>query len=114
MLFASTCLCNIICVECSVPVLSLARRGSRRTREASAICLNQGYSTFFPTGQHTYCNGLPPGEAISSSTRPKSVGAKARPIIMRLNSDPYRNSTAFSNSAVFPSLSITKLPLHKY
>ncbi|GFT35499.1 hypothetical protein TNCV_624801 [Trichonephila clavipes] len=49
------------------------------------------------------CNGLPPGEAISSSTRPKYVGVKVRPIIPRLNSDPYRNSTAFSNSASFPS-----------
>ncbi|GFW66264.1 hypothetical protein TNCV_1711631 [Trichonephila clavipes] len=60
------------------------------------------------------CNGLPPEEAISSSTRPKFVGAKARPIITRLNSDPYRNSTAFSNSASLPSLSITTLPLYIY
>ncbi|GFX96935.1 hypothetical protein TNCV_1996671 [Trichonephila clavipes] len=62
--------------------------------------------------KHNSCNGFLPGEAISSSTRPKSVRAKARPIIMLQDSDPYRNSNAFSDLASFPSPTFIKLQLY--
>ncbi|GFV67555.1 hypothetical protein TNCV_4622351 [Trichonephila clavipes] len=39
----------------------------------------------FRRGHSTICDSLPPGEAISSSTRPKSVGDTASDLVFRDN-----------------------------